>query len=301
MQLTEETPATAVGNEPQATPAAATVTPDTDLASLSQAQLYDLNQELLNDSVPSRPLIDEVSPMTALREEYENGSQSFVQQIDWLMEKGYKAVRRTKGDGDCFYRSVAFAYVDRIIHSADVPLAAASAASTIQSTLSMLDMAGFQKLVFEDFYDVLVSLIESTVQPDAEGRTVDDNVLLEQFQMPEVSNSIVVFLRLLTSAQIRTDPESYEAFLFHPELGEQLAPREFCESLVEAVGKEADHVQIMALSRALHLDIDIAYLDGRNADGKVDFVDFRNSGDKDAQPLILLYRPGHYDILLKTG
>jgi len=162
----------------------------------------------------------------------------------------------------------------------------------------MLEGAGFQKLVFEDFYDVLVSLIVSTTRPDADGRTLDAKVLLEQFQTPEVSNSIVVFLRLLTSARIRTDPDSYEPFLFHPELGEALTPREFCESLVEAVGKEADHVQILALSRALHIDVDIAYLDGRSTNGRVDFVEFRHSNDKETNPLMLLYRPGHYDILL---
>lgn len=54
-----------------------------------------------------------------------------------------------------------------------------------------------------------------------------------------MSNSIVVYLRLLTSARIRTDPESYDAFLFDPELGEPMGPREFCEGFVEAMGKEA--------------------------------------------------------------
>ena len=53
------------------------------------------------------------------------------------------------------------------------------------------------------------------------------------------SNYVVVFLRLLTSAQIRTDPESFEPFLFHPDLGEPLSIRDFCEGFVEAVGKEA--------------------------------------------------------------
>jgi hypothetical protein len=60
--------------------------------------------------------------MTELRNEYENGSIAFVKQIDWLMDKGFKFVRRTRGaclsyffyrssilthdlgDGDCFYR-----------------------------------------------------------------------------------------------------------------------------------------------------------------------------------------------------
>jgi hypothetical protein len=54
-----------------------------------------------------------------------------------------------------------------------------------------------------------------------------------------VSNSVVVYLRLLTSAQIRADVETYAPFLFHPELGEPLEPREFCENFVEAVDKEA--------------------------------------------------------------
>jgi hypothetical protein len=62
------------------------------------------SQQLLNDSVPPRPLIDEIVPMSNLREEYENGSATFVNQIDWLTARGYDSVRRTRGDGDCFYR-----------------------------------------------------------------------------------------------------------------------------------------------------------------------------------------------------
>lgn len=54
-----------------------------------------------------------------------------------------------------------------------------------------------------------------------------------------VSNSVVVYLRLLTSAQIRADPDAYAPFLFHPDIGEPMEPREFCEAFVEAVGKEA--------------------------------------------------------------
>jgi len=41
------------------------------------------------------------------------------------------------------------------------------------------------------------------------------------------------------SAHIRSEPLTYEPFLFHPELGLPMTAREFCESFVEAVGKEA--------------------------------------------------------------
>ena len=46
-----------------------------------------------------RPLIAPLSSMDVLRAEYENGNHVFVQQIDWLTNKGYKGIRRTRGDG----------------------------------------------------------------------------------------------------------------------------------------------------------------------------------------------------------
>jgi len=48
-----------------------------------------------------------------------------------------------------------------------------------------------------------------------------------------------MYLRLLTSAQIRTDEDNYSAFLFHPETAEPIGVREFCEAFVEPTGKEA--------------------------------------------------------------
>lgn len=140
-----------------------------------------------------------------------------------------------------------------------------TAISTLDSTLPMLDAAGFQKMVYEDFYDVFVGLIRSIGEPDVNGKTLTPEALLEAFQNPEgalfsqgltldcycveancgrwlgavASNYVVVYLRLLTSAQIRYDPESYEPFLFNPETGEQMTTVDFCNSQVEATGKEA--------------------------------------------------------------
>ena len=51
----------------------------------------------MNDVVPERPLIDAVSPMSSLRSEYENGSPTFLKQIDWLTQRGFGYVRRTRG------------------------------------------------------------------------------------------------------------------------------------------------------------------------------------------------------------
>lgn len=44
---------------------------------------------------------------------------------------------------------------------------------------------------------------------------------------------------MLTSAKIRTEPDDFAPFLIHPELGEMMDPREFCETNVDPTGKEA--------------------------------------------------------------
>jgi ubiquitin thioesterase protein OTUB1 len=59
---------------------------------------------MLDEASEERPLISPLASLNALREEYEGGSMSFVKKIDWLKGKGFKGIRRARGDGDCFYR-----------------------------------------------------------------------------------------------------------------------------------------------------------------------------------------------------
>ncbi|KAF8160863.1 peptidase C65 Otubain-domain-containing protein [Crassisporium funariophilum] len=256
-----------------------------------------MNQQLFNDSVPARPLIDILSPMASLRTEYENGSALFLKQIDWLVANGYKSVRRTRGDGDCFYRSLGFAYVEGLLNSQDQDWAVGSSLSSLSSANITLDNAGIEKMVYEDFYEEFTSVIENITKPNKDGFLLTIDRLLTAFQDPEVSNSVVIYLRFLTSAQIRLNRESYEGFLVHPDTKDIMDAESYCANVVQAMGKEADNVEIEALSRALQLNIDVAYLNGSRADGVTDFIKFRYDPDPLAPPLGLLYRPGHYDIL----
>lgn len=73
------------------------------------------------------------------------------------------------------------------------------------------------------------------------------------------------------------------------------------------MGEESDHVHIIALSDALGVPIRIVYLDSSVGDGgknvEVNSHDFTPSESplpdrEKMKPLVvLLYRPGHYDIL----
>jgi ubiquitin thioesterase protein OTUB1 len=74
-----------------------------------------MGQSHLEDAVPfSKPAIAELAPLSALRAEYENGSGSFIRQIDFLKAQGYKGIRRSRGDGDCFYRCPSLLPIPRI-------------------------------------------------------------------------------------------------------------------------------------------------------------------------------------------
>ena len=81
--------------------------------------------------------------------------------------------------------AIAFAYVERVLYAPDPEIAVATSLSTLESTQPMLEQAGFQKMVFEDFYDVLASIVEQVVKPDHEGKKMTPEILLEAFQTVE--------------------------------------------------------------------------------------------------------------------
>lgn len=282
----------------------AEVTEDTDIRSLTPAHLYELNQSHLEDAVPSsRPAISELAPLSTLRAEYENGSGSFIKQIDFLKAQGYEGIRRSRGDGDCFYRSLIFAYIERIFSQEDRKVAVDSSIATLEGFLPKLRDVGFTDMVIDESYEIPRDLIRGIEPISTTGTTlpVTPAQLLKEFQDECTSNYLVTFMRMVTSTQIQSEPETYQPFLTHPDTGETMGVNEFCKVVVEILGKEADHVQLTAISQALKVNLKIAYLDGRSQDGRVEFVTFNHANDQNETPLTLLYRPGHYDILDRSS
>ena len=81
--------------------------------------------------------------------------------------------------------ALAFAWIERMLYSPKQTLDVAKALSLLDSTLVMLKAAGIQELVYEDFYDVLISLIRQIVVPEPDGSTLTPEILLEAFQDAE--------------------------------------------------------------------------------------------------------------------
>ncbi|KAH7909300.1 peptidase C65 Otubain-domain-containing protein, partial [Hygrophoropsis aurantiaca] len=263
---------------------------DLDIADIPAELLYDLNQDLWRESVPDSPLIDALAPISVLRKEYENSSH-FMSQIDHLSKEGYGRIRRARGDGDCFYRSLAYAFVDGLLRAPNRAVAAENAISSLKSTMAsdQLKMAElFEGSGYDEWLENFTELIEKVTKVDDDRS--NELLVLEFFQTPEHSNSTVAYLRFLTSAYIQNSGDSNLIQSMSME------PGQFCKQFVEPLGTYADDFQISALSGAMDISINIAYMDGHKPE-----VNFILKRPERSEPLLLLFRPGHYDVLVKDS
>lgn len=71
----------------------------------------------------------------------------------------------------------------------------------------------------------------------------------------------------------------------------------FCQLEVEPNDKEADQIQMMALLNYFEVAIRIVYLDANVKSKEAYEVVLPEGSEKTKVKAIMLYRPGHYDIL----
>ncbi|XP_034783839.2 ubiquitin thioesterase OTUB2-like isoform X4 [Acipenser ruthenus] len=151
--------------------------------------------------------------------------------------------------------------------------------AVIQSKAELLS-AGFDEDIFRNLLSTFVSVIEQTEDQASS--------LLSNFNDPTTSDIIVHYLRLLVSSYLQNRAEFFQHFVEAPNL------RDFCVQDVETMGLECDHVQILALSQALGINIQIECMEGADCS-----LNHHIIPDGSTPSLHLLYKTAHYDILYK--
>jgi len=235
---------------------------------LTDEQIMELEQKMLQEVRGDIPLISSPVSLDELAQEYKEGNPVFLQKIRELSET-FSTYRKVRGDGDCFYRTFAYGFLSQTN---------SNTSSALRTSVQVLKDAGFEELSYEVFSDILFEVVEKL--PGSDLQSIMNN--------PEESNAIVVYLRFLTSAWIKTHPDDYAPFL-------EMDLKHYCEMNIEAMGREADHVMISALVSALNVKVDIHYLDRSEGD-KAILHEFGTRSGKNAV-ITCLYRPGHYDLL----
>ncbi|PIN25636.1 ubiquitin hydrolase [Handroanthus impetiginosus] len=247
------------------------------------------------------PFVGDKEPLLTLAAEYQSGSPILQEKIKVLSEQ-YAAIRRTRGDGNCFFRSFMFAYLEHILESQDRAEVDRIKVNVEQCRKTLLSL-GYAEFTFEDFFALFLEQLESVLSGNE--ASISHEELVQRSRDQSISDCVVMFFRFITSGELKKRSEFYEPFVQGLTNG---TVEQFCKSSVEPMGEESDHVHITALSDALGVPIRILYLD-RSCDDKgsisVNHHDFTpapgnptNDNANAVKPFItLLYRPGHYDIL----
>ncbi|KAJ1655388.1 hypothetical protein IWQ61_004850 [Dispira simplex] len=250
-------------------------------------------QEVKEIYANQRPLVGEREALVELALEYRQDSPFHTQLVN-LQSKEFISVRRTRGDGNCFFRSFAFAWYEAVYTDANKVQQALAALE--RCTIWLRD-SGFDTAAYMYFLDTSVNCLNTLHQLSQELSREDAQRLLENtFRNPQESNAIVVFLRFITSAYLQQHANDYQPFVKH---GMKL--KNFCVKFVEALGVESDHIQAIALTRALQVGLRIAYVDGSATQPQPVIHQLPSPNEYQlgevSATISLLYRPGHYDIL----
>jgi len=225
----------------------------------------------------SQPLVGKLQKLSELEEEYKNNAK-FLKKIQTVDKRFPKGFRRVRGDGNCFYRAYLFGCFESMRNNEDQ---VSEFAKFILGSLDRLEKAGFPRLTTEDAHDTIIDLVSWL---KTESRSSDE--IAEKFNDQGVSDYMVMYLRLLTSAHLKVNAKKYEVYL----QGKVMS--DFLRQEVEGMGKEADYVQCVALASEFGIPVQIEYVDLSEGD-----VPSHVFPESKSPKVYLLYRPGHYDSL----
>jgi len=226
-------------------------------------------------------LVGDLEPISSLNNEYANDTV-YLEKIKDLASK-YKFVRRTRPDGNCFFRAFTYANLERLLDSTND---FASFFKLAENSKDALVELGFPQFTVEDFYDTFIEVLKRV----GEIKNVNDakKELHTLFNEQGYSDYMVVYLRLLTSGQLQREHDFYSCFIE----GNRTVV-EFCHQEVEPMYKESDHIHIMAACAAMNTGVRVVYMDRGNSKSNTE----HDLPEGTTPSIHLLYRPGHYDIL----
>ncbi|KAL6756826.1 peptidase C65 Otubain-domain-containing protein [Haematococcus lacustris] len=244
--------------------------------------------------------------LSVLKAEYEAGSDVWVRKIEWLEHK-FSHFRRTRGDGNCFYRAFIFSYLEGLLLSQDTQ-ETKRLAEVLQGWRSKLVEAGFQDLVFSDALDLLLEQLNSISQG-----FLSSEALQEAYQDDTASNLVIMLLRFIVSAEIKRRDDFFLPFILGMYDDPPACVDTFCQRYVEPMAEESDNIHIVALTDALQVPVTVVYLDRSGVESRASHLATRTELEVNEHTIVpdacaaagapirvhVLYRPGHYDILYK--
>ncbi|CAI2354119.1 unnamed protein product [Caenorhabditis sp. 36 PRJEB53466] len=245
--------------------------------------LLDQQAKCIEDEQKSVALVGEKVPMAELVNFYNaETSPTFLQKASELAEV-YSEIRRIRGDGNCFYRAVLVGVIEILLKDRE---RLARFLESSRDWIQRLVRLGFPDWTCTDFCDYFVEFLNDILT-----EKLDECSIFEKLNDDNSANYLLMFFRLITSGYLKEHTDEYEPFIAN---GQSMA--QYCEGEIEAMWREADHLSIIGLVKALDLLVRIEYMD-RNAAPNGGFRYDIPSDTPIVPEITLLYRPGHYDLI----
>jgi len=226
------------------------------------------------------PLISGKEVIQDLHKDFEDADAVYQAKLADLFER-YSHIRRTRGDGNCFFRSYGFRVLEACL--TDLQLLEKLSEKATYTKDKLIELA-YSAYTVEDFLETFLEILEVVKK----GQNLED--LMQVYNDQGYSDYLVVFLRLMVSCYLQTNEEFYSAFIEG-----HASMKEFCSQEVEPMAIESDHIHIIALTSAINTTVQVEYMDRGGDESKVNSHRFPDDGS--TPTIYLLYRPGHYDIL----
>ncbi len=190
--------------------------------------------------------------------------------IEQDLQKQYKYIRKTRPDGNCFFRAFSFAYFESLINDSQE---FKRFYKLSEESKEELVKQGFPQFTIEDFHETVIHFLNpfitqfksidsfrySFVQFLDVLKKIESGItseqLIEELDVMGVSDYVVVYMRLITSGHLQKESEFFANFI---EGDRTLA--EFCKQEVEPMYKESDHIHITALTAAVKVGVRIIYM-----------------------------------------
>ncbi|KAL7906523.1 peptidase C65 Otubain domain-containing protein [Trichoderma velutinum] len=245
------------------------------------------------------PFVGEKTPSDAITQEYAKADPVYVEKTIALPQT-YSHYRQIKGDGNCGWRAIAFAYYEKLIDIGDQGQIEGEVAR-LMSLGHMISNIGHYEY-HEDFAEEAHNLLRD-IAANIGNPGLARVILLQRFNDSAIEANIIYYFRILSATSLKANAAIYDDFA--ADFG---GIANYCSQAIDIVNREIEHLGIIGLANLLLKPIDfvleIAYLD-RSPGSQVNRYRFPEEANQQdtttlGPTLYLLYRPDHYDILYRA-
>jgi ubiquitin thioesterase protein OTUB1 len=277
------------------------------------SNIYNQQSRLMDEiesMIKEQPLTSDRCLLSLLEKQYKSNT-NFMSGLTHLQET-YSHIRIVRGDGNCYYRAFLYSLLELLVSEKKNNRKFGRQILEYVETKSWNDILaqGYDEMAIEIFHDEMVSIFKNILDDDI---PYDRDTFHQQMnEENSVSDYCTWYLRIITATYIKQDPDRFLPFLisYSNQASDCILDiNQFCSKFIEPMGQECEHIQVLALAEAFGISVRVEYLDGRtspeshsNGTANAAGISYHEFGSDDLLPrILLLYRPGHYDILYEKS